>query len=93
MSIQGTIGISPIEKRDKLPIHNDDDNDNCTDDEDCVKNDDDGEKNDEEKMMARVQLRLEASVNFSQPIALLPDTRGHWFAVIVIIIIIVIVII
>ena len=48
MSIQGTIGISPIEKRDKLPIHNDDDNDNCTDNEDCVKNDDDGEKNDED---------------------------------------------
>ena len=51
MSIQGTIsiGISPIEKRDKPPIHNDDDNDNCTDNEDCVKNDDDGEKNDPDK--------------------------------------------
>ena len=50
MSIQGTIGIgiSPIEKRDKLPIHNDDDNDNCTDNEDWVKNDDDCEKNDED---------------------------------------------
>ena len=51
MSIQGTIsiGISPIEKRDKPPIHNDDDNDNCTDNGDCVKNDDDCEINDPDK--------------------------------------------